>query len=163
MAGQFLFSSRAHALVPDFLFDSLDGMEHYAYASLLHYRHGEKLEFSRRSSFVFQQDTSDPRASVLPREMQRRFLQDLVRFYLPEGGLWEKTDVWEPGPASDTTGMRKTVSDMLSLMPLKTWFLLRYYRAKLRKLDPTSAKYKATEKKYQAKLNAYNAYWGVST
>ena len=160
MAGQFLFSSRAHALVPDFLFDSLDGTEHYAYASLLHYRHGEKLEFSRRSSFVFLQDTSDPRASVLPQNMQRRFLQDLVRFDLPEGGLWEMSDTRVAGPVSDMAGVKKMVSDMLSLMPLKTWFLLRYYRAKLRKLNPTSEKYKTTEKKYQAKLNAYNAYWG---
>ena len=161
MAGQFLFSSDAHALVPDFLFDSLDGTEHYAYAALIHYKHGERLEFSRRSSFVFYQNKTDARASVLPIEMQRRFIQDLVRFDLPERALRRLPDNNDSIDISRISGLRKTTADMLSLMPLKTWFLLRYYRAKMRKLDPASTKYKAVEKKYQEKLNAFNAFWGI--
>lgn len=161
MAGQFLFSSDAHALVPDFLFDSLDGTEHYAYAALIHYKHGGRLEFSRRSSFVFYQDKTDARASVLPVEMQRRFIQDLVRFDLPERALQRLPDNHDSIDISGISGLRKLTADMLSLMPLKTWFLLRYYRAKMRKLDPASTKYKAVEKKYQEKLNAYNVFWGI--
>lgn len=154
-AGQFLFDCRAHELVPDFLFDSLDGTEHYAYANLLHYKHEQKLAFTKRMTFVVHQDIKDGGKSVLPIEMQKRFIQDLVRFELPEQTMALAADGAERIPVNSVA-----VGDMILRIPLRYWIALRWYRFCMRKVRLGSERYKKIEKKHNALLDTYNRYWG---
>lgn len=157
MPGQFLFHADAHALLPDYLFDCLDGGEHLAYAGILHYKYGQMLAFSRRMSFCFTQEEKDTRSSVLPAAMQTRFIQDLVRLDLPEQGPAEGT----PAAPVQAGEMRRMVADGLLIMPLKNLIRLRFYRMRMRKLDPGGERYQALNRKYNAVLKQYEDFWGI--
>lgn len=156
--GQFLFTAKAHTMLPDYLFDCLDGREHYAYASVLHYKFGEKLAFTRRMSLCFARSEKE-RSFVLPIEMQNRFIQDLVRFHLPEQSnmaMMEQLNDQTPG----SVPTKRSLTDMLLMIPLKSMILLRYYRFRMRRLNPKSDKYHKFDEKYSAVLRQYNEYWG---
>lgn len=154
MGGQFLFSADAHKLLPDFLFDCLDGDEHYAYANILHYRHGRKLIFSKRMSFCFMQSGDGRKCAVLSEEMQIRFVQDLVRFELPEQ-RW--TALAENSSGALVT--KRSIAEILLLMPLKNYIRIRYYRFRMRRLNPGSKKYEALQRKYRQMLKRYEKFW----
>ena len=160
-AGQFLFSSKADDLVPDFLLDDLDGLEHMAYAGLIHYRHNSKLVFSRRMSMCFTEDGIDVRCAVVPHAMQIRFIQDLLRLYLPEqGGNTALALPPTQAPAIPVQPARNTMEQIL-LLPIKIYFKIRYYRWRMRHRKPESTAYKALAKKYDAALQAYREFWGM--
>ena len=153
-AGQFLFDCHAHEFVPDFLFDSLDGTEHYVYANLLHYKHEQKLAFTKRMTFVTTQDSKDERMNVLQIDMQKRFIQDLVRFELPEQTAALTADGEEGIPVNSTA-----VGDMILKIPLRYWIWLRWYRFCMRKVRLGSERYQTIEKKHNALLDVYQRYW----
>lgn len=155
MSGQFLFSEAAHELLPDFLFDCLDGDEHYAYANIIHYKYGHKLIFSRRMSFCFTQAKMDERNTVLPKVMQIRFVQDLVRLDLPEQ---RRTAAVANLPSAPVT--KRSVAEILLLMPLKSYIRIRYYRIRMRRLTPGSKKHETLQRKYNQILEQYNEFWG---
>lgn len=153
-SGQFLFRQEAHGLLPDFLFDSIDGWEHIAYANVLHYKYKQELGFSRRMSLAFLEEGRDVRETVVPREMQMRFIQDLVHFELPEHHV--ETAVVS---AQTEIATKRSVTDMLLLLPLKNYIRLRYYRFRMRRLAPESNRYKSFEHKYNSVLAQYNSFW----
>ena len=154
-AGQFLFSAKVHEWLPDYLFDCLDGKEHYAYANFIHYKHHQPIAFTKRMTLVYTTESSEKRFAVLDIWKQQRFIQDLVRFDLPEG---------RPGSIQvqnvGTTNTR-SVADMFLLMPLKSWIKLRFYRRKLRKMNQTTAKAKKIQAKYDEVMQRYYEYWGI--
>ena len=163
--GQFMFKADAHELLPDFLFDCLDGKEHYAYANMLLYRHKKELRFTRRMTFAHISDGRDPRALVLSDDKQTRFIQDLVRFDLPDGAttVIQQTAAPAPVPAAPVVQpvMSPALHRMFVILPIKTLVKLRYYQFRLRKLKPGTAKYQKIEKKYQLALDSYDRFFGM--
>jgi len=152
MPGQFLFRREAHDLLPNYLFDTMDGWEHMAYACLLHYKYKQALVFSRRMSFVFFSEGRGNRETVVAPEMQERFIQDLVRFDLPEQLMKTAGQV-----GAATT---QSITNLLLLMPIKKYISLRYYRFRMRRLNAESVKFKRFEEKYNTALAQYNSFWG---
>lgn len=152
-AGQFIFSAKAHDWLPDFLFDCLDGKEHYAYANMIHYKHHQPISFSKRLTLVYTTSNAEKRNAVLDIWKQQRFIQDLVRFDLPEGG--------GNGGLTTVGGGMKGVADMFQLMPLKSWLKLRYYRWRMRKMNTQSEHYKKLQENYNAVMHRYYEYWGL--
>lgn len=156
-AGQFLFRADAHEYMPDYLFANLDGLEHLAYAGIVKYRHGAKLAFTTRMSLCFTNQEDDTRFNILTKEMQQRFIRDLIRFHIPE--QMELHQVMASGPSADIN--KKGVSDMFLYLPLKNYIRLRYYRWRLRKLPTESKKYKKYAAKYDAIYDQYRQYWNA--
>ena len=158
--GQFLFQSNAHEFVPDCLFDCLDGKEHYAYCNLLLFKQKRKLSFSRRMTLVFRKYGTERRNLVLDDMKQSRFIKDLVKFDLPYGAT-EVTVAASSVPSIDETiSTKQLIANMIAILPIRCWFLLRYYRFMMRKFKPDSPKNDKYKQKYEAIWNAYTKYWG---
>ena len=158
VAGQFLFKAEAHALLPDYLFGNLDGREHMAYAGFIRYRHSGEVAFTKRMSLVSAGQPEDARCAVLSDVMQTRFIQDLLRFYIPE-----QAAAVTGQPQTNVVGMddKRTLTDLLLYVPIKTYFRLRYYRFQMRRQKPGSERFKKYSAKYDACLEQYRQYWNV--
>lgn len=143
--GQFMFRKEAHQFLPVYFFRFLDGKEHYAYANILEFKEQKKLSFSRRMTFVAKKVRIDSRNTLLEDDKQTRFIQELVKFVLPR----------------EVSTPNINISQALLYMPVKTWLRLRYYRFRMRKLEPDREKYKIFEKKYSAALAEYNSQFGT--
>ena len=157
-AGQFLFKAKAHEFVPDYLFSSLDGYEHYAYANLLCYKYKKELVFTKRSSFFVKCDYDCIEPSIVQKEIQRRFIQDLVQYDISKD---IEFDVHKMNINTTSGSVNKQyITDLLLHIPLKSMIKLRYYRIRMRWLSPNSPKYKVIEKKYHSTLADYNRAWG---
>ena len=153
--GQFMFTKEAMELIPDFLYDGLDGKEHYALTNLLKYRYQKTGCFSRRMTFVFLQDGTDERNIILSDERQTRFIKDSVRFYIPE------QTVLESRASVESTSNVRELADKFQTFPIKTWLKIRYYQMKLRKVKSGSKKEKKYLKKMQEIKQLYNQYFGI--
>lgn len=157
LPGQFLFNAHAYEMIPEYLYDFLDGWEHICFASLLRYRYHQTGSFSRRMTLRFTEEDWDLHCTVIPEEMQKRFIQDLVRFELPEQAT-------VMAPMTDTAAGShvnpQAVGDMILKIPLQYWIKLRWYRFCMRKVRLGSERYKKIEKKHNALLDTYNRYWG---
>lgn len=156
-AGQFLFRAEAHDMLPDYLFGSLDGLEHIAYAGVTHYCHDAKLAFNKRMSLTYTNERGDERCAILEAEMQRRFIRDLIHLHLPERRFVPLT------PSAGIAGGidKRNVTDLFLYMPLKTYIRLRYYRFRMRRKKPGTPKYKKYAAKYDACLEEYRSFWNV--
>lgn len=160
-SGMFLFHKNAHQILPDFLFDCVDGYEHYIYGNMLQYRKKSPISFSRRMTLSHVENGEDNRNIVLSADKQQRFIQDLVRFHLPEGtGNMEAVSM-PSATVPVPNGNALSFADMLQMVPIKSLVKIRYYRWKLRKLKPGSAAFQKIDEKYQAALNRYHEYWGL--
>lgn len=161
VAGQFIFTAEADKYVPDFLFDSIDGKEHYAYAALLHYKYKKQLSFSHRMTLVYRQDDMPNGNRVLDDVRESRFIQGLVRFDLPEvaESLNSISSTRTQVSGSETMGI--SVGQAMLILPLKNLLRLRYYKFWMFRLKPESAQYKKYEQKYNAVLAEYNQFWGI--
>lgn len=113
--GQFLFSAEADKHLPDFLFDCVDGKEHYLYANMLRYIGQERLAFSDRMTIVFEWKRLEKKAKVVDDARQSRFIQGLVCHAISdmEGG-------------SGSGGINGNV---LATFPIKLWFRVRVWKA----------------------------------
>lgn len=113
-SGQFLFSAECDQFLPDYLFDNIDGKEHYAYTGIVKYIHKKEIPFSNRMTLCVCPTEKPLSGKVLDDARQSRFIRDLIRHYLPEGnasivsgagiakslatfpiGLWTKTRFWK--------------------------------------------------------------------
>lgn len=158
VAGQFLFKARSHEFLPDYLFGNLDGKEHLAYCGIGHYCHNAELAFTKRMSLVCFANQEDERGSVLSDVMQCRFIQDLLRFHIPETVLEVSTNQEN----CQSNGVNKQeLSDYMLYMPLKAYIRLRYYRFQLRRKKLGSKSYKKYAAKYDAYLEKYQQYWNM--
>ena len=166
--GQFLFSTLANQYMPDFLFDCLDGRELFAYINVLYYREKLPLIFSDRMTFGFYQDEPEDVGHVMELHRQRRFIQDLVKFNLPEmQTIVSNTVTATDSSASSTTApvpvmptnIKENMSDMFAYMPLKLLIKLRYHQAWMHKLSKDSKSYKKHAQKHGILLRQLHDYW----
>ena len=159
--GIFLFAREASDYVPDYVFDCLDGKEYFAYADLLHYKHNRPLVFSHRMTIGFLQEEKIDQFFVLDEKRQVRFIQDLVRYYLPEAT--STTNVVnqsaENQGVANISNISDSVSDMLIRMPLKTLIKLRYHQAMMHKLPGNSKCRKKHEEKHRELVSQLHNFW----
>ncbi len=152
--GCFLFKSNCHKYVPDYLFDCLDGREHIAYANLLMIKHGMKLAFTKRMTFSFHDNYSDARNVVVNKEQERRFITDLTKYDTPISLSIQRSAT--SGVAVTSIASRKDLAELISLLPIKSYIKMRYYRSRLRKVDASSPKGKRLSLKYNQAKAEYN-------
>jgi hypothetical protein len=150
--GQFMFTAQADELLPDYLFSNLDGKEHYAYCNLIKFRYQQKLAFSRRMTFVYDEKNNDERGKVVKDSMQCNFIQDMVHMYLKEVAF---------GTAKAAVGSvdRQAIEDSFRYVPIKALIKIRWLYTRMRHAVPGSEKFKKLEKKYYQVLGQYNANW----
>lgn len=163
--GQFMFKASAHKMLPNYLFECVDGKEHYAYANILHYLYQKKLVFTRRMTFAYICDGCDSRALVLSDDKQTRFIQDLVRFNIPGsmGGASSSSIPASVLPASPAIPSPSPLAlhRMFITFPIKIFLKLRYYQFRLRRLKPESRRYESIEQKFQHLMSEYDHFWGI--
>lgn len=154
--GHFMFKASSHSMVPDYMFDNLDGLEQYAYADLITIRNNKKLSFTRRVTLVKDSGVTDRRYSVVPWEMQVRLLKDVIRFDLKEtsGGGVIVSETGQAGLNYDIVGGAK---DVIADFPVKLWLKMRYFKIRAR-LAGFNTK---TGQKYMRKYN--DAYYNFRT
>lgn len=164
MPGQFMFTKEAKNKVPDFVFDALDGKEHYAMVNILRYKYTLSVGFSRRMTFAFTNVGADTRNQILSDDKQTRFIRDLVRFYLPDGRV-EMVREGEnviAGVHGQIGGISKNMlASTFQTFPIKAWIKIRYYQAKLRKIKTGTKKEQKYAKKMQEAMAFYNQYFGI--
>ena len=150
-------------MLPNYLFECVDGKEHYAYANVLYYLYQKKLVFTRRMTFAYICDGCDPRALVLSDDKQTRFIQDLVRFNIPGnlGGTSSSPIPTSVLPAPPVIPSPSALHRMFIIFPIKTFLKLRYYQFRLRKLKPGSRRYESIEQKFQRLMSEYDHFWGI--
>ncbi|MHC1724269.1 MAG: glycosyltransferase [Aminipila sp.] len=156
-AGQFMFHANANNHLPDYLFGCLDGKEHLAYAGVINYKCNGRMSFVKRMTICISSEEEDEHCAILSETMQYRFIQDLIRDYIPEQcKIKQAIDV----NTSSFDGKDK-VTEMLLILPIKTYIKLRYYRFRMRMLNPEGRKYKKFAVKYDDCAEHYRSFWNV--
>lgn len=122
-SGQFMFLKEANNLIPDYVMDLLDGLEHYAYINILKIKHAKALSFSRRMSIVDNGYIYDNRRNILNYDMQSRVIKDAIRFELKQrsSGIEDYSAYM-----GDSLGDINTiVGDAFLNFPIKRWIKYR--------------------------------------
>lgn len=135
--GQMLFKSECHAFVPDYMLDCLDGYEHYAYLGMVWIKHKKKIAFSRRMTSCWCAQHMDQRNAVLKAEYQIRYIRDLLRFDIPDGGL-----------AGNAAGMRENMRQYMMGIPVRAWLHMKCLKVLMRSLDRFHLPKKNIQKKF---------------
>lgn len=120
--GQILFKMECHMEVPDFMLECLDGYEHYAYLGMVWIKNQNKIAFTKRMTSCWCAENLDKREIVLKAEYQIRYIRDILRFHLPEGGL-----------GVNILGQRELIKQYMIGMPVRSWFKMRWYNMLMRR------------------------------
>lgn len=129
--GQVIYKRECHEYVPDYMMECLDGYEHYAYLGMIWLKGKQIIEFSRRMTCCWRGVQLDERSSVLKEEFQIRYLRDIFRFDVPDGG-------WTGG--NDVKG--GTMQSYMLGIPIKAWLKVRWYKMLLRFAGQSDSKRK---------------------
>lgn len=113
--GQVLFKSECHSLVPQYMLECLDGYEHYAYLGMNWIKSKKNIAFSRRMTCCWCAENVDERCSVLKAEYQIRYIRDILKYDIPDGGLGGNGMV-------DKNALRQYVATF----PVRSWFKMRW-------------------------------------
>lgn len=156
--GQFMFTKKTDMLVPDYVMDFIDGLEHYAYMNLIQVRHGEKAVFSRRMSVVDNGHLYDDRKTVMDYGMQIRLIQDLVRFELKSKKTGGENISFNPLGQSYSTIM-DMIKDSFLRVPLRNLISYRWNMGMARLLGYNTRLGRRHVAKAQSKRNLFFKYW----
>lgn len=141
--GQILFSEKAKALLPHYMYACLDGYEHYALLAFCKLKKKGKISFSRRMTYVSRAERKDMKCTVLEPPFQIRFIRDLVN---------EEMEEWK----HEITGLgRREVNDMMAKIPLLLWLRIRMNKVKLRCVKADTGRGKKVARRYQTLLDKF--------
>ncbi|MGC6173805.1 glycosyltransferase [Lacrimispora sp. 38-1] len=129
--GEFMFTKATEEYMPDYIFDSLDGLEHYAYANILQIKNDLVLSFSKRMTAIYNGAVSDDRNTVVDRGMQVRLIQDMVRFELKMRKKGGENFTFNPMGQSYPDIMLM-IKDAFLKVPMKRWVKYRWHVAVVR-------------------------------
>lgn len=139
-SGQFLFKYQAHALIPAYTLNCVDGLEYSLYLNLLYFKYHKKFAFSKRMTCRYLYEKETGWNSLLSKDMQIKHIRGIIKYDLPEHT------------------MRTQQSDLariLSQMPLRLWLRHRLLRCRTRRVN-TATKYgRKIMKKYEQAYRAY--------
>ncbi len=112
--GQMLFREECHSSVPQYMLECLDGYEHYAYMGVVWLKKQRKIAFSKRMTCCWRAADMDERCSVLKGEYQIRYIRDILKYDVPDGGL--------SGKGIDRSILRQ----YMVTFPVRAWFKMRW-------------------------------------
>lgn len=114
IGGQFMIRNAAHEMIPDFLFENLDGCEHVMYADSLVVHYKSKIAFSKRMTCIWNIDEKDDTYSILDRNRQIRFIRGTMKYEI------ESNDLGNGGMN------RQEMAQLGQHFPIKSWVKMRY-------------------------------------
>ena len=90
--GVFLFREKCHKLLPDEMFDYLDGREYIAYVHRIIYHAKKEIVFTKRVSFAFSEKYKEPHHLLISPKREHRYILDLTsydrpRYHTTSGGI----------------------------------------------------------------------------
>lgn len=112
--GQVLYKSECHSYIPQYMLECLDGYEHYAYLGMIWIKEKKKIAFSRRMTNCWCAEDRDERCSVLKAEYQIRYIRDVLKYDIPDGGFG--------GSSID----RNVLRQYMTTFPVRAWFKMRW-------------------------------------
>ena len=116
-----------------------------------------EIAFTKRMSLVCYVKGEDQRETVLSDIMQYRFIQDLLRFHIPEISLDDSSqELYKKGGINS-----QALSNYMLYLPLRAYIRLRYYRFQIQRRKPGSNSYKKYCEKYDTYLEQYQQYWNM--
>lgn len=143
--GQMLFKTECDSEVPEFMLECLDGYEHYAYLGMIWIKNKRKIAFTRRMTSCWCTEDMDERNIVLKAEYQIRYIRDILRFDLPDGGL-----------GGSESGKHEAMKQYMMGMPVKPWFKARWYNMLLKYYVKSGSKRaKKVEEKYKKQFDKF--------
>lgn len=143
--GQMLFKTECDSEVPEFMLECLDGYEHYAYLGMIWIKNKRKIAFTRRMTSCWCAEDMDERNIVLKVEYQIRYIRDILRFDLPDGGL-----------GGSESGKHEAMKQYMMGMPVKPWFKARWYNMLLKYYVKSGSKRaKKVEEKYKKQFDKF--------
>lgn len=143
--GQMLFKTECDSEVPEFMLECLDGYEHYAYLGMIWIKNKRKIAFTRRMTSCWCAEDMDERNIVLKAEYQIRYIRDILRFDLPDGGL-----------GGSESGKHEAMKQYMMGMPVKPWFKARWYNMLLKYYVKSGSKRaKKVEEKYKKQFDKF--------
>lgn len=164
LPGQFLFKASVYKDTPEVLYDCLDGKEHYAWVNYISYKMGGELAFSERMTFSIASDWRDGRNILISDDKQTRFIQELVKFDVPETSVVFRESAAQPvaPPVPESySGPRCELHRMFVTLPLKLLIKIRWYQFRMRRLPVDSNKYRTVEKKFNDALAEYDRVYAM--
>lgn len=156
--GEFMFTKTAEQYVPDFVFDSLDGLEHFAYIALLQIKHNLPVSFSKRMTEVDNGMVYDDRKSVVDFGMQVRLIQDMIRFELKTKKTGGENSTFNPLGQSYPDIMN-IVKDAFLKVPMKRWVKYKWHIAAGRLIGYNTKRGQKHMQKAQNIRNTFFEYW----
>lgn len=156
--GEFMFTKAAEQYLPDFVFDSLDGLEHYAYANILQIKHNLPVAFSKRMTDVDNGDVSDDRKTVINWGMQVRLIQDMIRFELKAKKQGGENSTFNPMGQSNPDIMN-IIKDAFLKVPMKRWVKYKWHVAVARLIGYNTKRGQKHMTKAQSIRNTFFEYW----
>ena len=94
--GKIMVKKELEDMVPEFVFDNVDGFEHFLYMAYTKFKLNKKLEFTRRMTIARDERHLEKIGCVLSFDKQTRLIRDIVRFEFTEqfGTLSIQEGVW---------------------------------------------------------------------
>lgn len=156
--GEFMFTKAAEAYMPDFIFDCLDGLEHYAYASVLQIKYNLPILFSKRMTDVDNGEVYDDRKNVVDWGMQVRMIQDMVRFELKSKKQGGENYTFNPLGQSYPDIMN-IIKDAFLKVPMRNWVKYKWHVAFARLVGYNTKRGQKHMLKAQSVRNIFLEYW----
>lgn len=156
--GEFMFTKESEKYLPDFIFDSMDGLEHFAYACVLQIKNNLPLVFTRRMTDIDNGDIYDDRKTVIDWGMQVRLIQDMVRFELKAKRQGGENVTFNPLGQLDP-GVIYAVKEALLKMPMKRWIKYKWHLAWARLVGYNTRWGQKHMRKAESVKNAFYEYW----
>lgn len=157
--GEFLFAKKAEQFIPEFIFDSLDGLEHYAYICLLQIKHNLPVSFSKRMTVIDNGSIYDDRKQVLNYSMQMKLIQDMIRFELKSRMAGGDNLSFSPS-GSSYPDVANIIKESFLKVPMKRWVKYKYHMAMGRFMGYSTTQGQKHMKKAERIKNTFFEYWG---
>lgn len=156
--GEFMFTKAAEQYLPNYIFDSLDGLEHYAYANILQIKYNLPISFTKRMTDVNNGDVSDDRKTVINWGMQVRLIQDIIRFELKTRKQGGENSTFNPLGQSNPDIMN-IIKEAFLKVPMKRWVRYKWHVAVARLIGYSTKRGQKHMAKAQSIRNTFFKFW----
>ncbi len=160
--GAFLFSKSVHEIIPDYVLEFLDGHEYIAIVRLLMLKHSEKVGFTKRVSFMFDDEYKDSTNLVLKKREEKSFIWDLTRYEAEHMRSIENVAVVNAVRATlNIEENRRQSLETLAHFNPKTFLKVRYYGHLLSKKNLSDDKRRKIQDKFNEQMRVFYQKMGL--
>ncbi|WP_022755092.1 HAD-IA family hydrolase [Butyrivibrio fibrisolvens] len=160
--GAFLFEQSVQDLIPDYVAEFLDGHEYIAFIRMLLLKKEEKIAFSKRVSFMFDDTYKDSTNLVLKRKEEKNFIWDLTRYEAELRRGNENAVAANAGLAQlNIDEHRRQSLETLAHFNPKTFIKVRYYGHLLSKKNLPDGKRRKIQDKFNEQMRVFYQKMGL--